>query len=517
MTLRLGLLLALLPLPLSAAKVRRSHPPAGLPIASIKIETNNVFDTSRPPENKLAYRAANGLHIRTHEHVIERELLFAVGDPYDPLLIEETERNLRTLPFLRRAEITSTPNGTGGVDVVVRTYDAWTLEVVAGFKRAGGVTNLKAGLAEHNILGEGKSGSAVYSRDGTVASKAFSYSDRAFLHQSRLQYSMAAVDAPGVRQYSIALNRPFYASIARNAYGGGANYSAARTGSETRGTGEAFVNYGIALATSTERTRRLNFGLLTHRALTTGAVPDLQQLTYFKLGAEWQELDFITARRIQNFTRDEDFNLGLGVIPSVAWAPMIRVLGTTESQINPRVDVTKGFAWSSQLLLLKSGVGSSYVNGGNGNRVASFDAAYFVRGLRYQTLAFHTGVDVGYHLAPDGLLTLGELNGLRGYGLGEFSGNRRFLFNIEDRIYVYDDLFRILDVGAVAFYDAGNVWAAPSPIKAGDLKSSVGLGLRVAPSRSGSNSPVRIDIAHPFNAPPGRSAWALSILAGQAF
>ena len=58
----------------------------------------------------------------------------------------------------------------------------------------------------------------------------------------------------------------------------------------------------------------------------------------------------------------------------------------------------------------------------------------------------------------DNELSLGEMNGLRGYGLSEFSGDRRFLFNIEDRLYVYDDLFRILDVGAVAFFDTGYAW-----------------------------------------------------------
>ena len=517
MTFRLGLLLALLPLPLSAATLHKRHPPAGLPITSIKIESNAVFDTSAPPENKLAYRAANSLHIRTNEHVIFRELLFAVGDPYDPLLVEETERNLRGLGFLRRAEIESTANGSGGVDVVVRTYDSWSLEVIAGFKRAGGVTSVKGGLAEHNILGEGKSGAAVYSRDGGSVSKSLSYTDRQFLQYRRLQYSMIAVDAPGTRLYSMSLTRPFYASIARSAYGVGASYRSARLGTETRAVGEAFVEYGVALATSTERTRRVTFGLLTRRSETTGAVPDLQQLTFFKLGADWQELDFITVRRIQNFTRDEDFNLGLGVFPSVAWAPRIRALGTTEAQIIPRVDVSKGFVGPNQLVLLKSGLGSRYVNGGNGNRVASFDASYFVRGLRYQTWAFHSGFDLGWHLGPSDQLALGEINGLRGYGLSEFTGSRRFLVNVEDRVYVYDDLFRILDVGAVVFFDSGYVWPESIPVRLADLKSSAGIGLRVAPSRSGSNSPVRIDVALPFNRHASRSAWSLSILAGQAF
>ena len=508
------LMLCLLTPPLSAAP-RKAHLPAGLIIASIQIETHNVFDTSVPPENKLLYRAANRVHMKTFDPVIERELLFAVGEGYNAALIEETERNLRALPFIRRAEVSATINKAGTVDVIVRTYDSWTLEVVASFKRAGGTTNIKAGLAEHNILGLGKSGSAVYSRDGSAESKSFAYKDVQFLRYKRLQYSMVALTAPGSQNFSISLNRPFYASIARKAAGGTISYGSTAIGAGvSRRVGEAGANYGIAITTSTARTRRVNVGLLTRRSQSNGLVPDLEQLTFLKLGADLQELDFLMVRRIQNFTQDEDINLGLGVFPTVAWAPRVSALGTTQAQIIPKIEVSKGFTWSNQLLLLKSGYSSKYVNGGNGNTIASFDAAFFLRALRFQTLAFHTALDLGWQLDSINQLAFGEINGLRGYGLSEFTGSRRFLFNIEDRIYVWDDLFSLIDIGTVVFYDSGYVWPASSRIKLGDLKNSVGVGLRVAPSRSGSNSPVRIDMAFPLSR---RSNWSLSILAGQAF
>jgi hypothetical protein len=490
--------------------------PAGLVIATIAVDSHNVFDTDAPPENKLIYRAANSLHVRTRDPVIERELLFEVGDDYDPLLVEETERNLRSLPFIRRAEISATVNQQGTVDVVVRTYDSWTLEVVAGFKRAGGVTSVKAGLAEHNILGQGKAASAVFSRDGDAESKSFSYQDLQFLHYKRLQYSMSALTAPGSQFYSLSLIRPFYASIARTSAGGIISYGSAGAGAVSRKTLEGGINYGIAIATSTERTRHVKFGLLGHRAESTGPARDLEQLGFLQLGGDWEELDFLTVRRIQKFTHDEDYNLGLGIFPAVAWAPAVAGL-TTGAQVLPSVAVNKGFTWADQLLLLKSGYRSKYANGGNGNRIASFDAAYFVRGLKYQTLAFHTGLDLGWRLDPDAPLVLGEISGLRGYGLSEFTGSRRFLFNIEDRVFVYDDLLRVLDIGAVVFYDSGYAWPSSSSVKLGDLKNSVGLGLRVAPSRSSGNSPVRIDLAYPLNNNSGRSRVSLSILAGQAF
>jgi len=74
-----------------------------------------------------------------------------------------------------------------------------------------------------------------------------------------------------------------------------------------------------------------------------------------------------------------------------------------------------------------------------------------------------------------------------------------------------------MDIGAVVFFDSGYVWPASAPIKLGDLKNSVGIGLRVAPSRSSGNSPVRIDLARALNGGTGRPRWSLSILGGQSF
>lgn len=516
-----------------AASAPSTRSPSRRVIASIEIETYNVFETDRPPENKLLYRMANNIHTLTHDYVIERELLFKVGDRYDPALVAETERNLRRLPFLRRADVSAAINPDGAVDVTVRTYDSWTLEVVASFKRAGGKTSASAGLTDHNLAGYGKTLSAVYRRSGAADSQSFGYGDPQFLGKEHLVYAMRADSSPESRTYSLSLDRPFFASIARTALGSTFSYGE-HTSTDYSGEAgaspfharviEAGLTYGVTLATSTERTRHLKFGLLGHRTdysgipgVSSGPAPDHRHLGFFQLSGDWEELNFIKVRRIQKFTHAEDYNLGLGLFPSVEWAPHFRPLSTTESEILPGMAVSKGFAWSEQLLLFNSAYRSRYVNGGNGDRVASIEATYFVRGLKNQTLAVHSGLTLGWHLDASGLLSLGEENGLRGYGLSQFTGNRRFLFNVEDRIFLLDELWRLLDIGAVVFFDSGYVWPASSRIKPNDMKSSVGLGLRAAPSRSAGNSPVRIDLAYALSDNGSGSRLSLSILAGQAF
>ena len=518
----------------AAAKPRESlRAPAGRIIASIKIESNNVFDTAAPPEDKLLYRAANHVHIRTRERIIAHELLFEVGDVYDPALVDETERNLRALPFIRRAEAEAFVNKEGTVDIVVRTYDSWSLEVVAGFSRAGGSSNMKAGVTEHNVMGEGKLVSAVVSRNGASESKSFGYQDPQFLHAKHLLFAASAIETPGAQNYAWSLARPFYASIVPRSAGAASTFvkspvstydGQTAVGAVSKSVGEAGVTYGVAIATSTERVRRVTFGVLTHNAVyqalpdqTPGPIPQREQMTFLQLNGDWEELDFLTVRRIKKFTHDEDYNLGLAVLPKLAWAPFISALGSTQSQFVPSVTVTKGYTWADQLLFLNTGYSSKYVNGFNSNRIATAGATYYIRGLKYQTLAFHSALDLGWHLDPATPLTLGESNGLRGYGLNAFSGDRRFLFNIEDRIFVWDELFRLIDVGAVAFYDSGYAWPTTSSVKLADLKNSVGMGLRLAPSRSTDNSPVRIDLAYALSDNQTRSRWSLSIQAGQAF
>lgn len=491
--------------------------PGGLIISSITIETHNVFETRLPAENRAVFRAANHIHRITREPVIMRELLFKVGDRYNSALAAETERNLRALPFIRSAGIEAVVNKKGTVDVIVRTYDSWTLQLVVNYKRAGGATSLKTGVAEDNIMGQGKSGSVIYNNDFGAASFDLTYKDRQFLRYKRMQYAMAVHNGLNSKAMSLSLDRPFYASIARSAMGGTASYSEVPAGGVTRRKAQAGVTYGISRKPSTESTRRFKFGLLANRAESTGPVPDRDRALIFQAGGEFEELDFLTVRRIQKFTHDEDYNLGFGIFPTVGFAPAIKSLGMPQAQVLPGVAAHKGFTWGKQLLLLNGNYSSRYVGGRNSRLIASLSAVYYLRGLKYQTLAARAAADLGWRLDPALPLTLGEFNGLRGYGVNQFTGTRRFLLNLEDRVYVWDDLLKVLDVGMVFFYDSGYVWPAGRAVKLGDLRNSAGIGLRIAPSRSADNRPVHIDLARALNGNRSRPGWSLSILGGQAF
>ena len=92
-------------------------------IRSIRIEVVEIFDE---PDIGRFYRTVNKLKAGTREEVVRRELLFEEGEPFDSFLLEESERNLRRLPFLRQISITPVHDGRY-VDLMIQVQDTWTL------------------------------------------------------------------------------------------------------------------------------------------------------------------------------------------------------------------------------------------------------------------------------------------------------------------------------------------------------------------------------------------------------
>ena len=84
---------------------------APLTVGEVRIVTDDIFETREVEEASgallLLRRAMNGVHLNTRHYVIRRELLFHTGDPFDPALLEETERNLRDLGFLNNIRVTA--------------------------------------------------------------------------------------------------------------------------------------------------------------------------------------------------------------------------------------------------------------------------------------------------------------------------------------------------------------------------------------------------------------------------
>ena len=111
---------------------------------------------------------------------------------------------------------------------------------------------------------------------------------------------------------------------------------------------------------------------------------------------------------------------------------------------------------------------------------------------------------------------MGYWAGLRGYGRHAFTGHRRAVLSLEDRVYLGWPLPKLFDLGAVPFVDVGRSWAG------GDLygedtpfHTSAGVGLRLA-FPPGSRRTYRLDVAMPVSGSARLGDVRLTAEVGQA-
>lgn len=125
--------------------------PNGKKIHSVLIASEDVVTQADPWPLFLA-----NLHFKTKNEVIENELLFQKGDPWDSMTIEESSRNLRENLFLSVAEILPCKSqAKNHVDVLVVTKDLWSLRLNTDFSYVGSTLEyLEVQLEETNLFGQ---------------------------------------------------------------------------------------------------------------------------------------------------------------------------------------------------------------------------------------------------------------------------------------------------------------------------------------------------------------------------
>ena len=102
-------------------------------------------------------KVMNGLHIKSRPWLIRQELLFKEGERFRYDLLEESERNLRSLGILNNIKVAPTDTTDAGkVNVRVTTHETWTLGLGISFAlTSSGEARWSASLTEKNFLGTG--------------------------------------------------------------------------------------------------------------------------------------------------------------------------------------------------------------------------------------------------------------------------------------------------------------------------------------------------------------------------
>lgn len=502
-------------------------------VGDIDIVRVNIFNPAIPEENKRPYTWVNKLHLVTRESVVRRELLLSPGEPCDPYLLANTERNLRSYAFIKDADIRPIPRSDGFIDLDVRVQDTWTTDISPSFGMIAGRQKSGMLLRERNFLGYGKTLELRYTDEYNRISRDVSLYDPRLLG-SRFALRLKHSDHSGGYDSQVSVSLPVYSLVTplsmETSWGlGSSRESLYHLGEEAGTYLNDYQSYEVSLGRPIFGTSRralrgtYGFELTDHQfsssTITSLPSPESRRLSMIKAHWNYQEADYINENRINQFDRREDFSLGLEATLRLAYSA--RALGAASDEFLPYGEWRKGFLLRPGSFILASAyLYGIYTGAGFREVVKAVQMTYYRRRFfdERNTLVVHAEASMGERLEAGSQILLGGNNGLRGYRYNAFDGNRSALLNMETRFHLIEDWLRVVSAAPVLFWNAGYVWPLGAALRGSDLKQDIGLGCRLGFTRSATSPTVRFDLARALNregAPESR--WIFSIAVSQAF
>ncbi len=529
-------------------------------VSAVVVTPHSYFETADSTDRgTLAwfYDVANRVHADTNEDFLRAELLLRVGDCYDPFLVEESGRLLRQLGFIDRAEVTGVPQPDGSVQILVETWNSWTLQFEPRFRFEEGFEFAGLDITERNLFGRGIVLGGFYRQNRERLNVGGRFETPHLLGtrwDARLQASRTRVG----NAFQQGFFYPFVGEVGRRAavqsfvqLEDQFNYSLP--------AGEIYSNvvqpYGqrtsqITVAGRIGRPGRLTifggglsreewdypiFGADVVRNEDFGnaepAPPIITAILAPQLrGYSTTRVNLILAQRHLSFERRERLDALRGVQDVTVGGEAALVLGRSipflgwnatneDSDFFARVRLFGGLAPGNWVFA--SGVsveGRKIFDGtesGWKDVLAEFDIYSYWRPSetsRHTLFARISGAG-GWSVTGPFQLTLGGVSGLRGYALDDYPGGRRLIASLEDRIYFASPRNGFIDLGMTAFVDVGSIWDGGVPFGAdsGTLATG-GAGLRIG-FPGGTRGVTRIDVAFPLNGPNAFSAPTFRISA----
>lgn len=514
-------------------QVSHQHPQK---VGEIVINSQDIFDESEQ-ETGFIHRLANRLHITTEADVIAERLPFKEGQDVTPEQLAEAERIIRREMYIRDARVTyiDTCNIDDMARIQVETWDNWSLLPSLSFGRKGGKNRFEIGFKEDNLLGRGIHTSVEYKSDDQRSGYRFVVrAPVSFIRHSNLVLDVEDNDDGSIVQ--LQFDKPFYQLASERRYL--ANYlnfkrddeifQNGATRSVFRHNGHQYdLAYGFLLQRKDDALHRLTVGVTDQldkfsvpaapiENQLTPRLPDDRQFVYPWVEYQFLQNDFKVLQDIYLTNQNEDINLG--------WAGRVKIGYETHSPasslgLHLQSSVSRGFLWGVNLLLLGAEVSSTMGVLDEDYLTGSLHGEYFNR--LNSKFAFYTSglLSTSSHPFADLPVTLGGESGVRGFPLQYQHGNNRAMTSVELRYYPQINIYRVLDMGMVAFFDAGKAWAGESSRdnEYSGVLASTGLGARFYSNRSSHRNVIHVDMAFPLSNGDNVDSWQWRLQVKQSF
>ena len=514
-------------------------------VTSVDLARADVFDPESTQIGALAwtYRFMNLLHVRTAPRFIRNELLFEVGDCFDPFLVVESERLLDGYGFLAAARITGEDDGSGGKAVLVETRDEWSTQVDVGVTYDDASLNLeKFSVAERNFLGQGIVAEFSHRERREIRAQSIGLSTPRFFGRADASIRWGR-DRPG-QVFDQFVRYPFIGETGRfsirQGYSRGTRFFAYSTDGQEPYSQVLVPSFRELVEFSAAR----RFGSLGQSIIAgitlmrdvirfpdtpqvaieddfeglqdfPGQLPSLLSDHLQESAATRVSLHVGTTRlRFQEYEgidglRDRGL-IGLGFVAGVSIGTGLALLVPNEVQ---GTEDFFGRAYGS----FTAPLGSSFFHGGVNVETRRDDGAWkdvlgdaslvgYVRSenFRGHTLFLRATVAGGWNTTLPFQLNLGGREGVRSLVEDQFPGGRMARFVVEERILFPWPSRGAADLGMTLFGDLGRVWKGDAPygVESG-WKAAVGFGLRIG-LPANTRHVWRTDIAFPVG-PTGGS------------
>jgi hypothetical protein len=490
----------------------------GYRIGKVRVHQREIFEDESGEGLPPLYRLANNLHIDTRDEVIESQLLFAEGEPLSARRIEETERNLRDLRYIREPDVRALDCHDGVVDIEVTAREVWTTNPGVTFERSGGANAGGIKLEELNLFGRGKQLTFELASDADRTSYTVHWRDPG-VRNSRWIHDVAFRDSNDGHGWRVEARRPFYSLDTRWSFGTALQQDQSvepvyrlgeRVAAYGRETQFGEVQYGWSEGLMNGWSRRITAGLRREHADFSLApddpapvvMPGDRHLDYPFLRYEAVQDDFETIRNRDQISRTEDQQFGLRYALEVGWS--VPALGADRDALLAHAEASRGWRLGEDdSLFADLKLTTRFESGAIADGVLSAGMRYYrPTGPRGVFFAGISGA-AGRALDADHELTIGGDTGLRGYPLRFQAGSGTALITLEQRFFTKYSLFGLADVGAAAFFDMGKAFGDPvlGPSEDYGLLRDVGLGLRLGSTRSALGNVLHLDVAFPLDGP----------------
>lgn len=490
---------------------------AGRTVDSIVVDNRNIFDPDDPKFQHFIFRLANKLHYKTRKETIRQEMLFNVEKPFSIELAEETERNLRNNLQLYDAWIKTDTLSNGHLLVRVVTIDEWSLAMEPNYSFEDNENRFELTVSDRNLFGRNKFLSLGYTfqnYDGDFFRS--QYTDPRLFGRS-IGFETKYSDNPAGRLKMLTVYRPFYNLKQKTTWNiswlSNKNRQDIYNNSTLIGRSESKIE-NIALEFGSRfgsyRHKFMFDGEYTYKdkgALDTVMFNDNQSdckwvavemphdsiFHTIGVGATMAHLDFAKLRQIDGIRYTEDFTLGQKVALSIsrAFQPGFHdyVWDKMEMQI------AQGYQFGHNLAYISLSRNMWIQSGGDLRRLTNLTLYYYSFPLDFVTFACHGNYLSDWRSNSADGVSLGGINGIRGYDKHFKTGDRKAVFNAEFRFFPKIDILSAM-FSPTVFVDGGRTWKSESKLNWKDFYFSGGIGLRAGIGHSSRNRIARIDIAY---------------------